>query len=182
MLVYDTKIRVCYADTDQMGVVYFGNYPRFYEIGRGELIRSLGISYADMEKKGIMLPTSSLRINYLKSAYYDDLLTVRTIIDKIPAVKFQIRTEIFNEAGELINKGETVLAFFDRATNKPCKAPTYFTDPLKEAFSDGETLEHREHKRDDDQKDNHHTGNFIEPPQNPQVEFMPKQAHQPGQG
>ncbi|PTN07418.1 thioesterase family protein [Mangrovibacterium marinum] len=134
MLTHDTQLRVYYEDTDKMGVVYYGNYPRYYEIGRTELIRSLGISYKAMEESGIMLPASNLRVNYLKSAYYDDLLTIRTIIEKIPQVKFPIRTEIYNAAGELINEGETVLAFFDEKTGKPCRAPKFFTDKLQEFF------------------------------------------------
>lgn len=134
MLIYDTQIRVYYEDTDKMGVVYYGNYPRYYEIGRTELIRSLGISYREMEESGILLPASSLRINYIKSAYYDDLLTVRTIIEKMPLVKFPLRTEIYNENNELINEGETVLAFFDGKTGKPCRAPQLFIDCLVPFF------------------------------------------------
>lgn len=134
MLIHETKLRVYYEDTDKMGVVYYGNYPRYYEIGRTELIRSLGISYKEMEALGVMLPASSLKVNYIKSAYYDDLLTIRTIIEKVPQVKFPIKTEIYNANGELINEGETVLAFFDEKNGKPCRAPEYFTDKLKVHF------------------------------------------------
>ena len=86
MLVRETKIRVYYDDTDQMGVVYYGNYARYYEIGRTEMIRDLGFSYKQIEDQNILLPARSMNINYLKSAYYDDLLTVRTIVDQIPKV------------------------------------------------------------------------------------------------
>ena len=134
MLVSETKIRVYYDDTDQMGVVYYGNYARYYEIGRTELIRDLGFSYKQIEDQNILLPARSMNINYLKSAYYDDLLTVRTIVDRIPKVKFPIKTEIYNEAGELINHGEVVLAFFDGKTNKPCKAPDFFIEEMKKYF------------------------------------------------
>ena len=134
MLVSETKIRVCYDDTDQMGVVYYGVYPRFYEIGRTEMIRELGITYKEVEKQKIFLPAKSLNINYHKPAYYDDLLTVRTIVEKIPQVKFPIKTEIYNQAGELINSGEVVLAFFNGNTNKPCKAPDYFINEMKKYF------------------------------------------------
>lgn len=134
MLVHETKLRVYYEDTDKMGVVYYGNYPRYYEIGRTELIRSLGVSYKAMEESGVMLPASSLKVNYIKSAYYDDLLTIRTIIEKIPQVKFPIKTEIYNERGELINEGETVLAFFNEKTSKPCRAPEYFIEQMKRFF------------------------------------------------
>jgi acyl-CoA thioester hydrolase len=131
MIVTETKIRVYYEDTDQMGVVYYGNYARYYEIGRTEMIRQLGFTYKQMEQLNIMLPAHSLNINYHKSAYYDDLLTVRTIIETIPKVKFPIKTEIYNEAGELINSGETVLVFFSSLSNKPVAAPKYFTDELR---------------------------------------------------
>lgn len=135
MIVSETKIRVYYEDTDQMGVVYYGNYARYYEIGRTELIRDMGFTYKQMEELNIMLPARSLKINYLKPAFYDDLLTVRTIIDTIPKVKFPIKTEIYNEKGELINFGEVVLAFFSSKTNKPCPAPQFFIDEIVKIFS-----------------------------------------------
>lgn len=134
MIVTETKVRVYYQDTDKMGVVYYGNYARYYEIGRTEMIRDLGFTYKQMEELGIMLPARSLNINYIKSAYYDELLTVRTIVDTIPQVKFLIKTEIYNEKGELINSGETVLVFYSSITNKPVAAPKYFTDEMTRLF------------------------------------------------
>jgi acyl-CoA thioester hydrolase len=138
MIVTETKVRVYYEDTDQMGVVYYGNYARYYEIGRTEMIRDLGFTYKQMEEMNIMLPARSLKINYLKSAYYDDLLTIRTIVDTIPKVKFPIKTEIYNEKGELINSGEVVLAFFNSVTNKPCAAPKFFTDEMTRIFKESQ--------------------------------------------
>jgi acyl-CoA thioester hydrolase len=135
MIVTETKVRVYYQDTDKMGVVYYGNYARYYEIGRTEMIRDLGFTYKQLEELGIMLPARSLNINYHKSAYYDDLLTVRTIVETIPQVKFPIKTEIYNEKGELINSGETVLVFFSSITNKPVAAPKFFTDKMMRMFS-----------------------------------------------
>jgi acyl-CoA thioester hydrolase len=135
MIVSETKIRVYYEDTDQMGVVYYGNYARYYEIGRTEMIRELGFTYKEMEALNIMLPAHSLKVNYLKPARYDELLTVRTIIESIPKVKFPIKTEIYNESGELINYGETVLAFFNSKTQKPCPAPKYFVDEMTRVFN-----------------------------------------------
>lgn len=137
MIVTETKIRVYYQDTDQMGVVYYGNYARYYEIGRTEMIRELGFTYRKMEEMNIMLPARSLKINYFKSAFYDDLLTIRTIVDTIPKVKFPIKTEIYNEQGELINTGETVLVFFSAKTNKPVAAPKFFTDEMERIFREG---------------------------------------------
>jgi acyl-CoA thioester hydrolase len=136
MIISETKIRVYYEDTDQMGLVYYGNYARYYEIGRTELIRELGFTYKEMEEMSIMLPARSLKINYMKPAYYDDLLTVKTIIETIPMVKFPIKTEIYNEKGELINSGEVVLAFFNSITNKPVSAPKFFTDELIRIFQE----------------------------------------------
>lgn len=135
MLITETKIRVYYQDTDQMGVVYYGNYARYYEIGRTEMIREMGFTYKQLEELKILLPARSLTINYLKSAFYDDLLTVRTIVESIPKVKFPIKTEIYNQDGELINYGETVLAFFSAETNKPKAAPKFFTDEMLRWFN-----------------------------------------------
>jgi len=135
MIVTETKIRVYYQDTDKMGVVYYGNYARYYEIGRTEMIREMGFTYKQMEELNILLPARSLKINYFKSAYYDELLTVRTIVDTIPKVKFLIKTEIYNEQGELINSGETVLAFFSALTNKPIAASKFFTDEMIRIFN-----------------------------------------------
>ncbi|MGQ7871445.1 acyl-CoA thioesterase [Sunxiuqinia sp. sy24] len=134
MLIHETQVRVYYEDTDKMGVVYYGVYPRYYEIGRTEMIRSLGISYKEIEETNILLPARSLSINYLKSAYYDDLLTIRTIIETIPKVKFPIKTEIYNQQNELINSGEVVLAFFDAVTNKPCRIPEKFRQAMEVHF------------------------------------------------
>jgi acyl-CoA thioester hydrolase len=135
MLVSETMIRVYYEDTDQMGVVYYGKYLRYYEIGRTEMIRNLGISYKDIEDSGILLPARSVKINYIKPAHYDDLLTIRTIIDQIPKVKFLIKGEIYNQNNELLNEGEVVLVFYNGRTNRPCKAPEAFINTLKRYFT-----------------------------------------------
>lgn len=134
MFISETKIRVYYEDTDQMGVVYYGKYLRYYEIGRTEMIRSLGLSYKNIEETGILLPARSVKINYLKPAHYDDLLTVRTIIDQIPQVKFPIKSEIYNQNNELLNEGEVTLAFFNGKTNRPCKAPEMFIKAIQKYF------------------------------------------------
>ncbi len=137
MIVTETKIRVYYEDTDKMGVVYYGNYARYYEIGRTEMIRDLGFTYKQMEELNVMLPARSLNVNYIKSAYYDDLLTIKTIVDTIPKVRFPIKTEIYNEQGELINSGETVLVFFSSVTNKPIAAPKFFIEEFVRLFDLG---------------------------------------------
>lgn len=113
-----------------MGVVYYGNYPRIYEIGRNEMIRETWKSYRKIEEDGIFLPARSLKINYIKPAYYDDLLTIRTIIKEVPKVKFRLISQIYNEEQELINEGEVVLAFMNAETGRPCKAPDSLVDIL----------------------------------------------------
>lgn len=134
MLISETQVRVYYEDTDKMGVVYYGVYPRYYEIGRTEMIRDLGLTYKEIEESNILLPARSLNINYLKSAYYDDLLTIRTIVETIPKVKFPIKTEIYNQQNELINTGEVVLVFFDSVANKPCRIPEKFREAMEPHF------------------------------------------------
>jgi len=130
-MIAETKYRVCYGDTDQMGIVYYGHYPRLYEIGRTELIRSVGFPYKKVEEEGILMPVRSVKIDYLKPAYYDDLLIIRTIIKDLPKVKFRIFTEIYNEKGELLNKGETVLGIMDSKTGRPSLAPQEFLEAIK---------------------------------------------------
>ena len=127
----DISFRVRYGETDQMGVVYHGNYPQYLEMGRVEWLRVLGISYKEMEKSGIILPVISLNINYKKSAVYDDLLTVRTILRKKPLVRIAFDYEIYNEKKELLAEANTVLAFMDAEKNKPIKCPVYILERLK---------------------------------------------------
>ena len=128
---YEISFRVRYGETDQMGVVYHGNYPQYLEMGRVEWLRSLGISYREMEQSGIMLPVISLCVNYKKSALYDDLITVKTQLKKIPLVKIEFDYEISNEAGEILATANTVLAFIDMKTNRPIKCPDYILEKIK---------------------------------------------------
>jgi acyl-CoA thioester hydrolase len=108
-----------------MGVVYHGNYAQFFEMGRTELLRSLGVTYKSMENNGIILPVISLQCNFIKSALYDDVLTITTHIKKKPLVKIEFDYEITNQNKELICTGNTVLAFLDKKTMKPIKCPDY---------------------------------------------------------
>lgn len=131
MITNDIKIRVCYGDTDKMGVVYYGTYPRFYEVGRTELLREYGITYRQIEESGIVWPVRNLQITYLKPAFYDDLLTVRTIVEELPMVRFRIKTEIYNEGGELINHGEVVLISTNPETGKAMKTPQWLVEKFR---------------------------------------------------
>jgi acyl-CoA thioester hydrolase len=122
---HEIKIRVRYAETDQMGVVYHGNYAQYFEMGRVEWLRNLGLSYSVMEKQGVMLPVVSLSMNYKKPARYDDLLTVRTIFKKQESVKIEFDYEIYNEEGKLLTTGNSVLVFVDMKTGRPVVPPEY---------------------------------------------------------
>ena len=131
MKIDEIQIRVRYGETDQMGVVYHGNYALYLEMGRVEWLRKLGISYKWMEENGIMLPVVSLNINYKKSAGYDDVINVKTQLKKEPTVKIEFDYEITNESGEILTTASTTLVFIDMKTNRPIKAPDYILKLLK---------------------------------------------------
>lgn len=132
MKIYQFQVRVRYAETDQMGVVYHGNYAQYFEMGRVEWLRNLGVSYKWMEENGIMLPVVSLSMNYKKPARYDDLLTVKTIFKSQTSVKIEFDYEIYNEQGELLTIGNSVLVFVDMKTGRPILPPKYITERLVE--------------------------------------------------
>ncbi len=124
------SFRVRYGETDQMGVVYHGNYAQYLEMGRVEWLRALGITYRSMEENGIMLPVISLQLHYKKSALYDDLLTVETQLVKTPKVKIEFDYKIYNEEKELLVEANTVLAFMNKITQKPIMCPDYILEKL----------------------------------------------------
>jgi acyl-CoA thioester hydrolase len=135
MFSYDYKgIRVRYADTDQMGYMYYGNYARLYEIGRVETLRAIGFSYRQMEESGIMMPVYDNYSRYLQPARYDDELTIRVIMEELPKVKVVFKYEIYNQHNTLLNTGITTLVFLNRDTNRPTRAPQYLVDLLKPYF------------------------------------------------
>ena len=127
---FSTNVRVRYGETDQMGVVYHGNYASYFEIARTEWLRNLGITYKELENKGIMLPVISLFFNFIKSAKYDDVLTITVILKKKPLVKIEFDYEIYNQNKEKISIGNSVLAFMDMKTNKPMRCPDYILEKL----------------------------------------------------
>jgi acyl-CoA thioester hydrolase len=127
---FSTNVRVRYGETDQMGVVYHGNYASYFEIARTEWLRNLGVTYKELENKGIMLPVISLFFNFIKSAKYDDVLTITVILKKKPLVKIEFDYEIYNQKKEKISVGNSVLAFMDMKTNKPLRCPNYILEKL----------------------------------------------------
>ena len=123
MYTHETKIRVRYAETDKMGFVYYGNYPAYYEVARVEGFRALGFPYKEMEDAGIGMPVLTLQVKYHGPAKYDDLLTIKLMIPEMPRARMRFLYEIRNEAGELVNSGETILAFMNMETGRPVKMP-----------------------------------------------------------
>ena len=130
-LFHTTKIRVRYGETDQMGVVYHGNYAQYLEIGRIEWLRSFGISYQKMEDEGILLPVKSLSLNFKKSAVYDEVINVKTKLNKLPRASIEFDYELTNENGELLSTGNTVLVFVNKKTMRPTRCPQYLLDKLQ---------------------------------------------------
>lgn len=134
MFEHSTKIRVRYGETDQMGYMYYGNYAQFYEVGRVEMLRSLGMTYRSMEQSGIMMPVLELNCKFIKPALYDEQITVKVIVEKMPGIRMHFRYELFNEKNELINLGETTLVFVDMTKNKPCMPSKEFLEKISVYF------------------------------------------------
>lgn len=132
MKIDKIQIRVRYGETDQMGVVYHGNYALYLEMGRIEWLRKLGVSYKSMEENGVMLPVVSMTVNFKKSASYDDVINVKTQVKKRPTAKIEFDYEITNESGEILTTASTVLVFVDMKTRRPIKAPDYILDLIKD--------------------------------------------------
>jgi acyl-CoA thioester hydrolase len=128
---HQIQVRVRYSETDQMGVVYHGNYIPYFEIGRVEWLRDKGISYKNMEESGIALPIVSMNINYKKSARYDELLTVHTTFKSQSSVKIEFDCAIYNESDELLTTAQFILVFISLKTGRPTVPPDYILELLK---------------------------------------------------
>ncbi len=130
----EIKIRVRYAETDQMGYVYYGNYATYYEVARVEALRQLGFHYKKLEEQGIMLPVISLECNFIKPAKYDELLSIQINLVEMPSVKMKFEYEIRNEKDVLLNTGKTTLVFINKTANRPIRMPQEMYDGLIEYF------------------------------------------------
>ncbi len=135
MYTHTTHVRVRYAETDQMGYVYYGQYPTYYEVARVEALRALGIRYKDMEASGVMMPVLELRCKYIRPARYDDLLRIELRIPVEPQMRIRFEYEIYNEQDVLLNVGETTLVFVDMQTNKPVMTPANILEALAPWFT-----------------------------------------------
>ncbi len=131
-LEFSTNIRVRYAETDQMGYCYYGNYASYFEVARVEALRQRGISYKELEQNGILLPVKKLEITYHQPAKYDDLLEIRTQIVQLEGVRIAFSYKTYNEVGDLLNEAYTLLVFVSADTQKPMAIPTAILEQLSE--------------------------------------------------
>jgi acyl-CoA thioester hydrolase len=134
MFEFTCQYRVRYADIDQMGYVYYGNYAKLYEIGRVESLRSLGMTYKQMEESGVMMPVYENKSRFIQPAKYDDLLSIKVIIKELPRFRMIFFYEISDEEGQLLHTGETTLVFVNMSNNKLTAAPQEMLDRMKPFF------------------------------------------------
>jgi acyl-CoA thioester hydrolase len=136
MFMTETQVRVRYAETDQMGVVYHSNFFPYFETARAESIRQLGFTYADMEKMGVIMPVVDVHCRYLRPARYDDLLTIKTTLKELPAHhKIEFHHEVFNEQDELLAVGKIVLYFMEADGMKRTGMPAQLLEKLQPYFN-----------------------------------------------
>lgn len=137
MYTATTQIRVRYGETDQMGYLYYGNYALYYEVGRAEAIRQLGFTYRELEEMGVMMPVVALNAQYLRPALYDNLVTVKTILKELPeGPKIEFHSELYNEEGQLLNKGVTTLVFYSMSEKKKVSMPVELKERLAPFFTE----------------------------------------------
>lgn len=136
MFSYKHQVRVRYAETDNMGYVYYGNYATYYEVARTEMLRSTGISYKQLEEMGVMLPVINMNINFIKAAIYDDLITINIYVKEKPGIRIKFEYELFNALGELLNTGATQLVFVNMKSGTPCRPPKIFQDKMASFFGE----------------------------------------------
>ncbi len=131
MFSVDYKMRVWYVHTDQMGFVHHSNYICYYEAARSEFLRALGLSYAEVERRGILMPILDVQSKYHSPAFYDDELTIRVTLSELPKARITFNYEVFNEAGKLLNEGLTTLGFIYSDTRRPTRCPEWLLNILQ---------------------------------------------------
>ncbi|MBF5026275.1 acyl-CoA thioesterase [Planobacterium oryzisoli] len=129
------SLRVRYAETDPMKYVYYGNYAQYLEVARVELMRTIGLSYEEIEKRGIWMPVSQYEIKYLKPAKYDEILNIITRVEKFPGVRIVFDYEIYNPSKELITTAKVTLYFLCAETQKIVRCPDFLASLLKPYWS-----------------------------------------------
>jgi acyl-CoA thioester hydrolase len=133
MFTTEINLRVRYAETDRMGYVYYGNYATYFEVARVEALRTLGVTYKELEDSGILLPVVSFQIDYKSPAHYDDLLCIKTSIIALPSAKLSFAYETYRD-NELLNTASTTLVFVDEQSSRPVRCPQWISEKLKHYF------------------------------------------------
>ena len=128
MISFETKIRVEYHHTDQMGIVHHSNYVKFFEVARTEWLRASGLTYAEMERRGVMMPIVDVAVKYRNPALYDELISVTAYVDEAPMARMTFRYEVRGEDGRDIASGFTTLGFIDKETRRPIRAPKWLLE------------------------------------------------------
>lgn len=131
MISFEHKLRVEYHHTDQMGIVHHSNYIKFFEAARTEWLRAAGMTYAEMERRGVMMPIVDVHVKYRQPAYYDEVLSVRVFVDELPMARMTFRYEIRGEDGRDVASGTTTLGFIDSVTRRPQRAPEWLMEVLR---------------------------------------------------
>ncbi|GAA0719281.1 thioesterase family protein [Aquimarina litoralis] len=131
----ETLLKVRYSETDQMGVVHHGNYAQYLELARIDWLSRLGISYKNMEENGVMLPVFTLNFKFKKSAFFDDELTVKTFLKKIPTARIVFDYEIYNQNQDLLTIASSTLVFVDTKTRKPILCPPYLLEIIENTLT-----------------------------------------------
>ena len=134
MISFETKIRVEYHHTDQMGIVHHSNYVKFFEVARTEWLRAVGLTYAEMERRGVMMPIVEVQVKYRQPAYYDELIRVRAIVEEMPMARMTFKYEIYGEDDRPIATGLTTLGFIDSVTRRPQRVPSWLCEVLEREF------------------------------------------------
>ena len=135
MKSFETRIRVEYHHTDQMGIVHHSNYVKFFEVARTEWLRQAGLTYAEMERRGVMMPIVDVQIKYRQPAYYDELIKVKAIVEEMPMARMTFKYEIRGEDDRVIASGLTTLGFIDKTTRRPHRAPAWLLEVVEREFN-----------------------------------------------
>ncbi len=141
MYEHSTRVRIRYAETDQMDIVYYGNYAQYFEVGRAESIRELGFTYKNMEEMGIRMPVVEMEAKFLRPAHYDDLITIKTILKELPVGhSISYYHEVYNENNKLLTTGKVTLFFINSHTGKRTVLPDAFLEKLSPYFKNQSLL------------------------------------------
>lgn len=135
MKSFETQIRVEYHHTDQMGIVHHSNYVKFFEVARTEWLRAVGLTYAEMERRGVMMPIVEVQVKYRMPAYYDELITVKAMVEELPMARMTFKYEVRGEDGRDIASGLTTLGFIDSVTRRPQRVPSWLIEVLEREFN-----------------------------------------------